>query len=270
MENVINMENDYMHPFKMWGNLYFVGTKPASCHIIDTGDGLIMLDTGYQQTLYVVIDSMYRLGLNPRDIKYILITHGHIDHMGGAKALRDLTGAKIALGKADKEYATGELDLSYAKELGMEFNETFEPDILLNDGDEITLGSTTVRAVATPGHTPGAMSFIFNVTDGTNTYTAGLHGGMGINTMCKEFLDKYGLSYDCRSEFKKAMDNLKNEKVDIFLGNHMQHNDTEGKYYKILDGVENACIVPEEWAEYAEWSKQNLINMEENEKKENN
>ena len=138
-------------PLKILGNLYFVGTVPASSHIIDTGNGLIILDTGYQQALYNVIDNIYSAGLNPHDIKYILLTHGHIDHFGSAKELRELSGAKIALGKEDREYANGTLDLSFAKELGMTFDETIELDILLCDGDTIILGNTTVTAVATPG-----------------------------------------------------------------------------------------------------------------------
>lgn len=121
-------------PFRMYGNLYFVGTQPASVHIVDTGEGLCMLDTGYQHSLYIVLDNMYRMGLNPHDVKLILLTHGHIDHFGATRALRELTGAKIALGAADREYATGELDLSYAKELDMTYTETFDPDILLSDG----------------------------------------------------------------------------------------------------------------------------------------
>ena len=83
--------------FKIFGNLYFVGTEPASTHVIDTGDGLIMLDTGYQHSLYLVLDGMYRLGLDPRELKYILLTHGHIDHLGAARALVELTGAKTAI-----------------------------------------------------------------------------------------------------------------------------------------------------------------------------
>ena len=130
----------YVKPFKMWGNLYFVGTEPASVHVVDTGDGLIMFDTGYQSSLYLVINNMYELGLSPKNLKYIVLTHGHIDHMGGARALNELTGAKIFLGEADRQSANGELDLSYAKELGMSFNETFEPDVLINDGDIIKLG----------------------------------------------------------------------------------------------------------------------------------
>ena len=259
-------KQDLFPPVNMFGNLYFVGTKPASTHVVDTGEGLIVFDTGYQYSLYVVIDNMYRMGLKLADVKYIFLTHGHIDHLGGAKALRDLTGAKIALGAEDREYANGKLDLSYAKELGMVFKETFEPDILLHDRDEITLGETTVRAVATPGHTPGAMSFFFDVTDGKETFRVGLHGGMGINTMCKDFLDKYSLPYSLREDFVKSMLRLNEEKVDIFLGNHMQHNKTESKAALLKAGNKYAYVDGREWQPYNLWCIENLNAMIEREK----
>lgn len=258
----------YVKPFKIWGNLYFVGTEPASTHIIDTGKGLIMLDSGYQQSLYLVIHNMHLLGLNPLDLKYIVHTHGHIDHFGGTRALVELTGAKTFIGKEDRDYANGKLDLSYAKELNMEFSETFEPDVLLSDGDTIELGNTKILAVATPGHTPGAMSYFFDVTDGKDKYRAALHGGMGINTMCREFLDKYGLSYDCRENFKAAMDTLSGMRADIFLGNHMQHNKTLEKYEMLLEGKADAFLNPDEWGEYCKWAKQNLIDLENKERDE--
>ena len=254
-------KQDLFPPVNMFGNLYFVGTKPASTHVVDTGEGLIVFDTGYQHSLYAVIDSMYRIGLKLADVKYIVLTHGHLDHLGGARALRDLTGAKIALGAADRQYANGELDLSYAKELNMLYKETIEPDILLNDGDTITLGNTTVRAVATPGHTPGAMSFFFDVTDGKETFRAGLHGGMGINTMCKAFLDKYNLPYSLREDFVKSMHRLNEERVDIFLGNHMQHNKTESKAKALQEGNKYAYVDASEWKPYNLWCIDNLNAM---------
>ena len=252
-------------PFRIFGNLFFVGTLPASVHLIDTGEGLILLDSGYHHSLYLVIDGIHRLGYDPRDIRYIFLTHGHIDHMEGARALGELSGCQIALGKEDRTYANGEADLSYAKELGMTFTQTFEPDILLQDGDTVTLGSTTIRCIATPGHTPGAMSFLFPVTDGNRTCTAGLHGGMGINTMCKAFLDEYGLSYDCRQKFCHAMDRLAAEPVDIFLGNHAEHNHTAEKYARLQAGDTDAFIDPAEWGAYAVWAKNNLLQMIRNE-----
>ena len=259
----------YVKPFKIFGNLYFVGTKPASVHIIDTGYGLIALDTGYQESLYVVIDNIYKLGLNPHDIKYILLTHGHIDHFGAARVLTELTGAKTVLGRPDRDYANGKLDLSYAKELGMEFKETFEPDVLIDDGDIIKLGNTEITCVATPGHTPGAMSYFFNVTDGKETYRAGLHGGMGINTLSAEFLTKYNLPFSLREDFCNSMLRLNQQKVDIFLGNHMQHNNTEEKAKALLSGDNHAFVNPDEWNSYNLWCIENINNMIKKEQNEN-
>ena len=251
----------YVKPFRMWGNLYFVGTEPVSVHIIDTGDGLIMLDTGYQQSLYLVIHNMHLLGLKPEDLKYIVLTHGHIDHIGGTRSLKELSGAKIVLGRPDRDYVNGKLDLSFAKELDMKFNETFEADILIDDGNKICLGNTEITAVATPGHTEGAMSYFFDVYDGERSFRAGLHGGMGINTLSREFLDKYNLPYTLRDDFKNSMLRLNEEHVDIFLGNHMQHNDTLGKAKRLNDGDVYAFVNPEEWGKYNLWCIQNLENM---------
>ena len=252
-------------PVKVFGNLYFVGTVPASTHILDTGDGLIMFDSGYQHSLYLVIHNMHLMGLDPRNLKYIIHTHGHIDHFGATRALVELSGAKTVIGRADKEYADGSLDLSYAKELGMEFKETFVPDILLDDGDEILLGNARIKAVATPGHTPGAMSYFFDVTDGCECFRAGLHAGSGINTMCKEFLDKYGLPYSLREDFKASMKRLNEEKVDIFLGNHMQQNKTDEKAKEVLSGNKYAFVDPTAWQEYNLFCIDNLDKMIETE-----
>ncbi len=253
-------------PIRILGNLYFVGTQPASTHIIDTGAGLIMLDSGYRQSLPLVLSHMRELGLKPADLKYIVHTHGHIDHMGGTAELVRLTGATTFLGKEDRDYANGKLDLTYSRELGMVWDDPFEPDVLLCDGDEIKLGNTCIRCVATPGHTPGAMTFFFDVEEEGKTYTAALHGGMGRNTMTREFLDRYGLSYDCREQFLWAMDRLAEEKVDIFLGNHMQHNRTPEKTVALQRGDRYAFVDPTEWKPRIEEYRAKVIRMMEEEK----
>lgn len=248
-------------PVKILGNLYFVGTQPASTHIIDTGEGLIMLDSGYRQTLHLVIQHMWELGLNPKELKYIVHTHGHIDHMAATAALVKMTGAKTCIGRADRDYVNGKLNLTYATEYDMVFDEPFEPDVLLDDGDTLSLGNTVIKCIATPGHTEGCMSFLFDVTEDGKTYRVGLHGGMGINTMSREFLDKYHLSYDCRDKFFVAMDRLAEEHVDIFLGNHMQHNKTIKKTECVLLGDKFAFVNADEWKPYNMWCKENLSNM---------
>ena len=237
-----------MEPFKIFGNLYFVGTHPASSHLIDTGDGLILIDTGYQHGLYLLINNIWKLGFNPEDIKYVLLTHGHIDHFGSVRALKELTCCKVFLGEKDKTYATGEDDLSWAKELDT-YLETFEPDVLINDGDEIKLGNTTIKAVATPGHTPGAMSFFFDVTDGNEIFRVGMPGGLGRNSVNKEFLEKYNLPLSLQQDFLNSMDRLLEEKVDIFIGNHVWNNNTEGKYELLKNGDKYAFVSQNDWAE---------------------
>ena len=258
----------YLEPFRIFGNLYFVGTVPASSHLIDTGEGLILLDSGYQESLYLVLESIRKLGFDPKNIKYVLHTHGHIDHCGAARALKELYGCKLFMGERDKEYANGTLDLSYAAELGMTYI-PFEPDVLIKDGDVITLGNTSVRAVATPGHTPGAMSYFFDVTDGKQTYRAGLHGGMGINTLSAEFLTKYNLPFSLREDFCNSMLRLNQQKVHIFLGNHMQHNNTEEKAKALLSGDNHAFVNPDEWNSYNLWCIENINNMIKKEQNEN-
>lgn len=259
---------DFLPPFKIFGNLYFVGSMPASTHIIDTGEGLIMIDSGYQHSLYMVIHNMHLLGLNPADIKYIFHTHGHIDHMGATRALVELTGATTVIGEADRDYVNGTRNLSWADELEIRHFGNFEPDILLNDGDEITLGNTTIKAIATPGHTEGAMTFFFDVTDGVSTYRAGLPGGMGLNSMKKDFLEKYNLPLSLRDDFIKSMDRLAEEKVDIYLGNHASQNRTPEKLEKLQNGDILAFVNPNEWAAAMMEAKQSVLELLEQERKE--
>lgn len=239
----------YVKPFRIFGNLYFVGTTPASTHLIDTGDGLIVIDPGYPQSLYLVINNICELGFRIKDIKYIVITHGHYDHLGAARALKELTGAKTFIGKEDVSYANGTEDLTWAKEIGTEYYEAFEPDVLISNNDIIELGNTKILCKDAPGHTPGTKAFFFDVSDGKRTLRAAMHGGVGMNSMKRSFLDKYGLSTDIREKFVPAIESFIDEKVDILLGNHVENNDTVGKAGKITEDV-NPFIDDTAWKEF--------------------
>ena len=96
-----------MKPFRMAGNLYFVGTYKASSHLINTGDGLILIDTGYEETADVVIESVTDLGFDVRDIRYILHSHGHCDHTDGTPKIVALSGAETFLCRKDIKYLKG-------------------------------------------------------------------------------------------------------------------------------------------------------------------
>ena len=256
----------YVKPFKIFGNLYFVGTKYASTHIIDSGNGLIMVDSGYQHSLHQVIHNIYLLGLKLSDLKYIVHTHGHIDHFGATRSLVELTGAKTVINRKDKDYANGERDLSYAKELGMTFSETFEPDVLLDDGDVFEFGNVKMLAFETRGHTEGSTSYFFDVTDGETVLRAGIHGGAGLNTLSKEFLDKYNLPYSLRDDYVNSMLKLNEQKIDIFLGNHMHQSNTAEKVKLLEGGDKFAFVDPEGFRRFNLNCIENIKNLIKSEK----
>ncbi len=216
-----------LEPFKLFGNVYFCGTLQASCHLIDTGDGLILIDPGYANTLYLVIDSIYKLGFKPEDIKYIVNTHWHGDHTEATAALVGLAGAKTLIGHRDEQKA----------------KRYFDADILVKDGDVLSLGNTTFSFMETPGHTAGTVSFFFNTTEGENTYRVGMFGGAGANTLVQGKFDYEG----CREDYRASVRRLQKETVDVMLGNHVWNNDTAVKGELLLKTGENRFVDPQLW-----------------------
>ncbi|MBQ9131585.1 MAG: MBL fold metallo-hydrolase [Clostridia bacterium] len=233
-----------MEPFRVIGNVYFVGTYQASCHLIDTGEGLIMIDPGYAETAYLVIDSIHRLGFDPRDIRYVINTHWHGDHTGATAAFADLSGAKTLLGREDAHRA----------------EKFFTPDMLIDDGDTLTLGNTTVRFLHTPGHTKGTISFFFDTREGDKTYRVGSLGGAGLNTLARGHFDFDG----CREAYQASLERLKTEKVDVFIGNHTWNNDTYGKSLRLLAGGNNEFIDDTLWLSFLEAYEKKLQKLMEN------
>ena len=212
-----------MEPFKIVGNTYFCGTYQGSTHIIDTGDGLIMIDPGYAETAYLVMDSVHRLGFKPEDIKYIINTHWHGDHTAATAAFAGFTGAKTVIHRDDVEKSARYFT---------------DPDIVVEDGDTLTLGDVTVTFLHTPGHTKGTVSIFWYTTENGTTYRLGMFGGAGVNTMVPERFDFEG----CRDAYRASLNRLRGEKIDVFIGNHTWNNDTYGKGMKILAGGENEFL----------------------------
>ena len=149
------------------------------------------------------------------DIRDILCTHGHYDHLGAAKALRELSGGKIYLPAADRSYANGTEDLTWAKEIGTVYYEAFEPDVLLHPGDTVCRGNTKIVCRDAAGHTPGTMAFFFDVTDGKQTLRAGMHGGVGLKSIKKAFLEQ---NPDVKENWDEEFGDRENQIVFIGKG----------------------------------------------------
>lgn len=227
-----------MEPFRIIGNVYFIGTFQASCHLIDTGEGLILIDPGYANTLYLVIRSIYKLGFKPEDIKYIINTHWHGDHTEATAALTDLSGAKTLIGRYDEERA----------------KKYFVPDILIKDGDTLELGNTKISFMETPGHTKGTVSFFFDTEENGRTYRVGMFGGAGANTLAQGKFDYDG----CREDYRNSLHRLQKEQVDVFIGNHTWNNDTAAKGELLLKTGENKFIDREVWHQFLSFCEKRL------------
>ena len=156
----------YLEPLRMAPGVWYVsGNDWVACYLIDTGDGLILIDTAMHETAYLMIENIRKLGYELTDIKKILLSHAHIDHIGAARTMKELTGAKIYLGERDLPFLHERRDL-ILNDGGYTCGE-FEPDELYADDKPIVQGNVTIRTVSTPGHTPGCTSFFFEVQDET-------------------------------------------------------------------------------------------------------
>ena len=236
-------------PFRIADGLYYVGNTNVSSHLIDTGAALVLIDTTYPQTVYLLLESIRRLGFDPDDIRAILQVHAHYDHIGGTRALVELTGAETYLGEADVEIIEKRRDETWAPQYGLGFREYFKVNHPLTDGDVVRIGKTVFDCVAIPGHTPGSMSFFFEVTEGGKTYRVGIHGGPGLNTLTDEYLTENKLPFSRRDDYLRSLERLRREKVDIFIGAHPAQNNTLGKRQRMTDD-ENPFIDPSAWGAF--------------------
>lgn len=162
---------------RVFDNLYSIGQNAVSAWAIDTSAGIILIDAlnNPDEARDILVPNMVKLGLDPKRIRYVIVTHGHGDHWGGAKYLQDAFGARVVLSAADWAM------LERPDRGGGPFASLVPPrrDIVAKDEDTITLGDTSVRLYVTPGHTPGALSLIFPVTDNGRKHMVGLMGGTG-------------------------------------------------------------------------------------------
>jgi metallo-beta-lactamase class B len=164
----------YADPAKVFDNLYFVGGKVHSSWALTTSEGIILIDTIFPyNSEELIVGGLKRLGLNPRDIKYVIVSHAHADHIGGAEMLQRDYGARVVMGAPDWRLV----------EMYPNRYKTMAPkrDIVATDGMKITLGDSSVTIWETPGHTPGTLSYTFTVRDRGRPVNVVYSGGTAFN-----------------------------------------------------------------------------------------
>lgn len=166
-----NAELQRTAPFKVFDNVYYVGAGWVASWLVTTSDGLILIDTLEERYADHAIDGITKLGFDPKNLKYVLVLQGHADHLGGVAMIQEKYGARVAMAEGDwtlVEQPPGGR--------GGRFRAP-KRDVVVKDGQTLTLGDTTLRLYVTPGHTPGTTSIDMTVRDGARSYRTFFFGG---------------------------------------------------------------------------------------------
>jgi len=247
--------DSFPHAFRVIDDVYYVGSRSVSSHLVTTEKGHVLIDTCNPGDAPSIMKSIRDLGFDPKDIKYILTTHAHHDHVGGTKMIAEETGAKVCVGEADVEA----VETGSTTRAGLTGFATFKVDQTLREGDVITLGSKAMRVYHTPGHTPGCCSFGFKVNHEGKVYDVFLFGGAGFNVFEEENLRR-GIYGGTVQDYGRTLDRLETLKVDIWLGAHPHRNDTFRKLELLQKGATpNPFIDPAGWKAFLKGLRSGLM-----------
>ena len=169
--------NRPIKPFRIIGNVYYVGATEVSSYLIATPKGHILLDSGFEETVPQIQRNIAELGFQLSDIKILINSHAHYDHAGGLAALKKLSGAKLMATEADARLLArgGKDDPNFGDRF---IFPSVSVDTILRDGDKVELGGVTIIAHVTPGHTPGCTTWAMKVTEGSKQYDVVFVGGV--------------------------------------------------------------------------------------------
>jgi metallo-beta-lactamase class B len=216
-------------PFRVIGNIYWVGSYDLATYLIATPQGHILINTGVGDTAKQIKANVERLGFNLADTKILTATHGHFDHVAGMAELKRMTGARLIVSAEDRELleSGGKLDFRFGDAPGTHF-EPATVDRTFKDSDTISLGGTVLTAHHHPGHTKGATSFTLNVQESGKTYRVvianmgSINPGVTVSGMAKypRIADDYARTFKAQKDMQ----------IDIWLASHASQFNLHEKY----------------------------------------
>ena len=239
-----------VEPFRLADGLWYVGDRMVCGHMIETKDGLILLDSGYFHTTHLLTESIRKLGFDPADVKWILHTHEHFDHIGAAYEFRRPYGTKSAISAAGAASIRENPERVLMDWSNSPFQEIPPFDYEIADGEVFEFGGVKIRCELRPGHALGVLAFFFEVTDGGEKHLAGLFGGAGTGATELEYILRFGLPLDMDRRMLKSIEQLKKEPVTLHLGNHPGNNQTMQKREKQLREGGNPFLGAESWPDF--------------------
>jgi metallo-beta-lactamase class B len=236
-------------PFRIVGNLYYVGSKDLAIYLITTPQGHILINSGLVASVPLIRASVERLGFKLSDIKILLISHAHWDHDGGSAAIKALTGAAYMVMNADVLVVEsgGKTDFQYGNQPASLYPPA-KVDRVLHDGEEVKLGGVTLVAHLTPGHTKGCTTWTMRVEEAGKIYDVVIVGSPNVNEGYKLVMNS---SYpEIESDYERTFQVLRSLPVDIFLGAHGSYFDLETKYARLKEGPVSPFIDPAGYKRY--------------------
>ena len=237
------INDSFLPPIKLSDELYHVGGKKGPCYVLNYGEGLALIDTSCPDNMDIIEPNIKELGFSLSDVHHIFHSHGHFDHYGCTNDIVRLTGAVTYGSEADLEYFKG----------GDPYNEwgdriSFTPDVLLKDGDIITLGNYDIRFLHTPGHTEGVLSIFLTLHVDGVPYLGGMFGGSGVKPLYNGYFSDDEVSKSLRRKMIASIDRIITEPVKIHIGNHLGNNNAIEKLNYTGDG--NPFLIYNNYVEF--------------------
>ena len=230
-------------PFRIAGNLYYVGSEGLASYLITTSEGHILINTNLESSVPLIRDSVEKLGFKFGDIKILLISHAHFDHCAGSAQIKQLTGAEYMVMDADVPVieSGGKADFHYGQSANSMFPVT-KIDRVLHDGDKVKLGDAELVAHLTPGHTKGCTTWTMKTTADGKTYDAVIIGSPNVNAGYR--LVNNEAYPQIAEDYEKTFRMLHDLPCDLFLGAHGDYFGLDDKYKRLQAGDTVALVDP--------------------------
>jgi len=211
---------DATGPVRVSPHTWFVGQSWVGVLLIETKEGLVMIDSGICGQMWQIFEAIRKIGYDPeKDVKLCLLSHCHIDHFSGMQLLQHYCHPIVYMSELEKDWPNIP---EYHDTDGVDYYLPFTPDRFYDYGKPVEFGGMSIVPVLTPGHTPGTTSFFYEDTDEVTgkTYLVGLHGGLGMNTMVDKEFQNAEDAFAARDAFRQQMLSLREKQVDISITNH--------------------------------------------------
>ncbi|WP_158941447.1 subclass B3 metallo-beta-lactamase [Granulicella sp. S190] len=247
-------------PFRVIGNVYYVGSKDLASYLITTPQGHILINSNLPSSVPQIRKNIEALGFRFGDVKILLISHAHLDHCSGSKLLKQLTGAKYMVMDRDVPVVEsgGKTDFQYGRS-SKNWYPAVKVDRVLHDGDEVRLGGVVLVAHLTAGHTKGCTTWTMKVQDAGKVYNVVIVGGPNVNPGYK--LEKSVVYPTMARDFETTFRTLNSLPCDVFLGAHGGFFDMDEKFGRLKAGDRSAFLDPEGYKAYV-LDRQKAFRME--------